>query len=222
MTRTTGRLPAKGFARSQPEVRQHPQRDAEQVVALALAEASPREADAIAETFINIAQLVRDLVGKQHRQTLESIVEALVPKAPPTPTELKEAAMLARARTAVLQSGDWMTAAHIAQLAGFSASNPSAQPNKWKRDGAIFALRHHGVDYFPSYGLDAVAGYRPLKAMAKVLDAFAGSRDAWGLAYWFNSVNSFLGGKRPVELLASEPQRVIAAAQDECAGVAHG
>lgn len=196
--------------------------DAEQVVAVALAHASPREAAAIAQTFASIAGLVKTLVGNHHRASLEAIVEALVPKVPPTPNELKEAAMLARARTAVLDSGDWMTAAEIASAAGFSASNPSAQPNKWKRDGAIFAIRHHGIDYFPSYGLDPQAGYRPRKALAQVLRTFGDTRDAWGLSYWFMSANSFLGGKRPRDLLATEPERVIAAAADEREGVLHG
>jgi hypothetical protein len=195
---------------------------AEQVVALALAHATPREAAAIAETIASIAKMVPAIVERNDPASLEQIVEALVPKAPPTPNELKEAAMLARARTAVLQSGDWMTAAEIAQVAGFSSSNPSAQPNKWKRDGAIFAIRHNGVDYFPSYGLDPKAGYRPLKSMAKVIDIFRDAKDGWGMSYWFASVNSFLGGKRPQELLAAEPERVLAAARDALEEVAHG
>lgn len=197
-------------------------RQAEKVVAVALADASPREADAIAETFANIATFVKGLVGRQHQQTLESIVEALVPKVPPTPTALKEAAMLAKARTAVLESGEWLTAAQIAGLAGFSLSNPSAQPNKWKREGSTFALRHHGVDYFPAYGLDTANGYRPLKAVAPILRVFAQHKDSWGLAYWFMSANSFLGGQRPLDLLSSEPERVLAAAEDEVQVVAHG
>jgi hypothetical protein len=196
--------------------------DAEQVVAVALAHATPREAAAIAETFASIADLVKNIVGEHHRQSLEAIVGALVPKAPPTPNELKEATMLARARTEVLGSGDWMTAAEIASVAGFSASNPSAQPNKWKREGAIFAIRHNGIDYFPSYGLDPQSGYRPRKAMAQVLAVFGDSKDGWGLSYWFMSANSFLGGKRPRDLMASDPDRVLAAAADECEGVLHG
>lgn len=196
--------------------------DAEQVVAVALAHASPREAEAIAQTFASIAGLVKTLVGNHRRASLEAIVEALVPKVPPTPNELKEATMLARARTAVIDSGDWMTAAEIASAAGFSASNPSAQPNKWKRDGAIFAIRHNGIDYFPSYGLDPHSGYRPRKALAQVLDTFGDTKDAWGLSYWFMSANSFLGGKRPRDLLATDPGRVIAAAADEREGVLHG
>ena len=196
--------------------------EAEQVVAVAIAHATPREAAAMAETFANIADLVKSIVGNHHRQSLEAIVGALVPKAPPTPNELKEATMLARARTAVLDSGDWMTAAEIALAAGFSTTNPSAQPNKWKRDGAIFAIRHNGIDYFPSYGLDPHTGSRPRKARAEVNKTFGDAKDGWGLSYWFMSANSFLGGKRPRDLLASDPDRVIAAAADELEGALHG
>jgi len=195
--------------------------DASQAVAVAITRVTPREAEAIAQTFANIADLVKSIVGKHHRESLEAIVEALVPKTPPTPNELKEATMLARARTAVIDSGDWMTAAEIASVAGFSASNPSAQPNKWKRMGAIYAIRHNGIDYFPSYGLDPDAGYRPRAALARIIQAFGDSRDSWGLSYWFMSANSYLGGKAPRELIAHEPARVIAAAIDETEGVPH-
>lgn len=128
----------------------------------------------------------------------------------------------AQARKAVLESGDWLTAAEVAQLAGLSTRNPSAQPNKWKKQGLIFAISHNGVDYFPGYGLDRKASFRPLKAMANVIEAFAGHKDGWGMAYWFRSDNSFLGGKRPQDLLATAPDRVIEAARDEVLEVAHG
>lgn len=55
-----------------------------------------------------------------------------------------------------------------------------------------------------------------------MLEIFRGKKDDWGLAYWFASVNSFLGGKRPQDLLISKPDRVVAAAEDEVAGVLHG
>ena len=129
--------------------------------------------------------------------------------------------MLVQARKAVLQSGDWLTSADIAQLAGLSTRNPSAQPNKRKKQSQIFAIHNGGIDYFPSYGLSSDAGFRPLKSLAKVIEAFAGHKDGWGMAYWFSSQNSFLGGKRPQDLLASAPDSVIAAALDEIQGVAH-
>lgn len=156
------------------------------------------------------------------RESPKRLAEVLVPRTPLSPRLLKEAAMLVQARKAVLESGDWLTAAEVAQLAGQSTRNPSAQPNTWKKQGQIFAITHNRVDYFPGYGLDREAGLRPLKAMAKVIEIFAGHKDGWGMAYWFRSDNSLLGGKRPQGLLAIDPDRVIEAALDEVQGIAHG
>lgn len=58
--------------------------------------------------------------------------------------------------------------------------------------------------------------------MAKVIEILAKNKDSWGMAYWFRSDNSFLGGKRPQDLLASEPERVIEAAMDEVQEISHG
>ncbi len=134
----------------------------------------------------------------------------------------KEALMLARARSAVLNSGDWMTAPQISEAAGFSPTNPNVQPGKWKRAGAIFAIRHNGVDYYPSFGLDPSNGYRPLKSLSAVVEVLGRMKDGWGMAYWFQSVNSYLGGKRPQDLLATAPERVLAAAVEEVQEIAHG
>ena len=75
---------------------------------------------------------------------------------------------------------------------------------------------------FPIYGLDPDSGYRPLKPLKAIIDVFKGHKEGWGVAYWFASTNSFLGGKRPMDLIRSEPSHVLAAAEDEVAGVVHG
>jgi hypothetical protein len=130
--------------------------------------------------------------------------------------------MNAEARKAVLADGNWLTAARLSKIAGFVGQNASAQPNKWKREGRIFALRHDGVDLYPGYALDPDAQYRPFKGLAPVLKLFGDELDAWDVAIWFASTNSFLGGKAPKDLLKSAPERVLAAAEDEMAGVLHG
>lgn len=71
----------------------------------------------------------------------------------------------------------------------------------------LFRLACCGVDYFPGYALDPSAGYRPAKGLTKVMGVFRGRKDDWGLAYWFATVNSFLGGKRPQDLLIDQPDR---------------
>jgi hypothetical protein len=193
------------------------------VLVVAFDHINPTDFEALAENFSNVASSMLEVLLERHeRESLERLAEVLVPRTPPSPRLLKEAAMLVQARKAVLESGDWLTAADVAQLAGLSTRNPSAQPNKWKKQGLIFAIHHNGVDYYPGYGLDRDAGFRPLKALAQVLEVFAGHKDGWGMAYWFRSHNSFLGGKRPQDLLGTQPQKVIEAAHDEVQEIAHG
>lgn len=195
---------------------------AKQVIALTFEHGSEAAVRALADTVANLAPLVRSIVERRQDEAFRSIVEALVPEVAPPQHKLVEARMTAESRKAVLESGDWLTAAQIAEMAGFSSTNPSAQPNKWKKDKQIFAVRHRGVDYFPGYAVDPSTDYRPAKGLAKVLAVLRGRKDDWGLAYWFASVNSFLGGKRPQDLLIDQPARVVAAAEDEVAGVLHG
>ena len=194
---------------------------AQEAIALTFAHADARAARAIAETLGNLAPMVASVIARRQHDAFSRIIDALVPAAAPPRHMLVEARMAAQARTVVLESGEWLTAAQVAELAGFSTTNPSAQPNRWKKDGLIFAIRHQGNDYFPAWALDARAGYRPLKGLRAVLRAFGDAKDGWGQAAWFAAVNSLLGGKRPQDLLAFAPDRVLAAAADEMAAIAH-
>ena len=129
--------------------------------------------------------------------------------------------MMVDAKSTILQSGDFLSAGDIAKMAGYSPKYPSAQPNKWKCDGAIFAFRHKGIDYFLRYSLDPAESYRSYKALADVLKIFGETKSGWGAAFWFAGLNSFLDDQRPQDLLATRPDLVIAAAQDEAGGVQH-
>lgn len=193
-----------------------------QIVAFRLDRAGKGVAVAIGEAMRLIApMIVRKLVDSE-TATLEKLVDALVPAVSPPEHLLAEARMNAEARRAVLQGAEWLNAARLSKIAGFSGQNASAQPNKWKRDGKIFALRHDGNDLYPGYALDADAQYRPVKGLAPVLKVFGTELDAWDIAIWFASANGFLGGAAPKDLLNRAPERVLAAAEDEIAGVLHG
>ena len=196
---------------------------AERVLVVAFSHIRPDVFQSLAENFTNVASSMCDLLQeRQDRSALERLAEVLVPRIPPSPRLLREAAMRVRARKALLESGDWLTAANVAELAGLSMRNPSVQPNKWKKNGQIFAISHAGIDYFPCYGLDSDTGFRPVKALASIIDVFDGHKNGWGMAYWFCSDNSFLGGRRPQDLLRSAPERVIDAAMDEVQAIGHG
>ena len=176
----------------------------------------------VIQAFVSMGAMLSAVVERHDKEFMEQLAGLLVPRTPPSPRLLREAAMQIRARKAALESGDLVTASQIVELAGLSALNASAQPNKWKKLGQIFAVHHNGVDYFPGYGLDPETGFRPLKVLATVIKAFEGIKDGWGLAYWFSSDNSFLGGKRPQDVLKFNSERVIAAAIDEVEEVADG
>ncbi|WP_323601010.1 hypothetical protein [Pseudomonas putida] len=159
---------------------------------------------------------------KMPADKIEGLVQMLVPEKPARPTLLREAKMLARAKTRILNSGDWLTAQDVAEVAQLSTVNASSQPSKWKRAGKIFALRHEGTDYFPVYGLDPQTGYRPRSSLAPVISVLADSKDGWGMAFWFGSSNSYLAGRLPKEVLVEDPAAVLEAARDEVYGALHG
>ena len=181
---------------------------------------------AVADAYVCSVEMLTRAFQAQlapvREDTISTIVAMWVPKKPVPSTLLREAKMLAAAKTEILQSNDWVTASEISDLAQFKSSNPSAQPNKWKLAGKMFALRHEGIDYFPMYGLDPALGYRPFAGLEPVVSTLAGKKDGWGMAFWFASPNSYLGGRRPKDLLQSDPGQVLAAARDSVAGVMHG
>lgn len=139
-----------------------------------------------------------------------------------TPTSLREAEMEARARRAVMESGDWLTIDEIVQMPGVSSRSDCAQPAQWKQQGETFTINDHGTEYYPAFGLEKEAGYQPYCVMSKIIDIFKEDKNGWGMAVWFQSVNSYLGGEKPQALIGSEPDLVIEAALDEVQGVMHG
>jgi hypothetical protein len=126
------------------------------------------------------------------------------------------------AKSTIVRSGDFLPAGEIAKLADYSSKNPSTQPNKWKKDGAIFAIQHKGIDYFPLYALNPDGNYRPYRALSEILRVFGEVKNAWGIAFWFAGLNSFLDDQRPQDLLAGQSELVIAAARDEVEVIQHG
>jgi len=194
---------------------------ATQVIALPVT-SDAEHAALLGQTLGNVAAFIDMRLREQDEQAFTALVNAVLPKAPPSPNLMREAVMAGRIRQAVLQGADWLTASQVAKLAGLSASNPSTQPNKWKRQRQIFAIHHNGVDYFPGYALNPDTGYRPRKCLKPILDVFADTKDGWGIAGWFLALNSFLGGRKPQDVLLTDPQAVLDAAMDEMQEIAHG
>ena len=169
-----------------------------------------------------LAGLMNDLIDVKRTQKWDALVEALTPDMELSTTKIFEAKMMSEARTAVLEAEDFVTASAIAEAARYSTKNPSSQPNRWKRARQIFAVSHKGVDLYPLYALDRDQEFRPLPIVGEVLGLFGATKTGWETAFWFASVNSYLGSKKPKDVLQSNPEGVLKAAQAEAVGVQHG
>jgi len=111
----------------------------------------------------------------------------------------------------ILTGTDWLTPAQLAQHADVSL----ALVHQWKSERHIFAIVRRDEELIPAYVLDE--HHQPLPGIAAtlaLLSGYQGNR----LAAWFESTSSFLGGRRPRELIRSEPDRVLQAAQDALDG----
>jgi hypothetical protein len=180
------------------------------------------EQGAAAERVLyQVVEFLPQLIQERQEETLKKVVNVLLTDVTPSKAAREQARMLIEARTAILNSGDFLPATEVARLAGFSSTNLSVQPNKWKRNREIFAIQHGREDYVPLYGLDP-GDHRPRREMAEILKVFGDVKDGWGLAFWFAGLNSFLDDERPRDVLATDPLRVIAAARDEMAELHRG
>jgi hypothetical protein len=190
--------------------------------ALAITFENERELAAVEEVYRRVGEVLPQLIRSRQQDKVSKVVEALLPEMVPSRSALIQARMQVEAKTKILKSGDYLRAAEIAKLAGYSENNPSAQPSKWKRDETIFTVEMNGVDYFPSFTLNPEKSYKPYSVVGDVLDVFQDTKSGWGLAFWFAGLNSFLDDQRPQDLLASKPALVIAAAKDAMEGLQHG
>ncbi len=129
----------------------------------------------------------------------------------------RRTSMRVTAENIVLNSGEWFTQNELNSI----ATCQQFELDEWELSGKIFSIHHDGTDYYPTYALDS-KDYRPLDAMAKVISIFSGHKNGWGMAFWFMSANGCLGAVTPKSIIATEPERVLAAARDEIEGVAYG
>ncbi len=162
------------------------------------------------EAFVKLAPIVVDRYEAKQSEGFDQLVDLLLGDHSPTPIDITKARMKADALRAVFNGTEWLTAAQIAELAGLGQANRSGAANRWKQRRKVFALQHEGQDHYPRYLLDE--HFRPLPGAEKVLEvleSFSPNR----LASWFEGRNGLLGGKRPRELLATDPERVVEAAR---------
>jgi hypothetical protein len=136
--------------------------------------------------------------------------------------EEREREMLDLARAHILASGDFLQVQDLARCLGVNVELLSPAIKEWEAGQRIFSIDHDGCRSFPVYAFPPQGGASPIPALRDVLSILGPMKDGWGVSFWFISPNGWLGGKRPQELLSTEPSLVISAARDEAVGVVHG
>jgi hypothetical protein len=140
------------------------------------------------------------------------------PDANTTSTERHQAisgAMQEEMRRVVLN--EMCPASQLANLAGRDTGEMRRDLDQWETQGRILSVRHEGEDYFALFALNPAEGFRPYTAVAdviRILSRILNRENSWGLASWFIGSNSFLDDQRPADLLASDSEWVVDAAQD--------
>ena len=116
--------------------------------------------------------------------------------------EARQARRLAAARRAFLK-----------EFGSLKKAAPDCE--RLQREHKIFVVIYRGTTYVPSFQFDESGN--PLPAVARVIQILGKETSDWGLALWFTAASGSLGGKRPVDLLSSHPDKVVQAAEQEAA-----
>lgn len=147
-------------------------------------------------------------------EEIEELATAMTPDIPlPTPPVVLQARRNAEARAALLSEFGALTAAQVSELAGSEAKNTSALAGRWRREGRLIAVEHHGTMYYPGFQFD-IDG-KPKAPVAEVLKHLSHpSMTLWQQALWFTSANGWLDGRRPVDVLDEEGEAVVDAARE--------
>jgi hypothetical protein len=134
----------------------------------------------------------------------------------------REEQMVTKAKEKVLASTEWLDIEKIVQLSGINERELRRQLHVWKINKKIFSVCDNETVLFPSYAFDRSSQWSPRKGLSLIIKSFELRKSEWGIAIWLAGANSFLGGKRPQDVLDQNIEILEAAIIDELQGTTHG
>jgi hypothetical protein len=157
-----------------------------------------------------IVKVARSLADREARD--EGLVDLLLQDVEPRlmgSAHLEQLRLQAQAKAAFLTEVPLLTSREVGESLGSTAQNTSAMASRLKGEGRLFAVPHKGVDLYPAF---QIVDGEVQPAVARVIKAFAGD-SPWAVALWFQAGSGWLGGDRPMDRLADDPDAVVDAAQ---------
>ncbi|MDN3517277.1 hypothetical protein QWY84_06640 [Aquisalimonas lutea] len=151
---------------------------------------------------------------------LEKVIELLRPLPDDELTEvcLYQARLSLRWQTDFCQTYAMLSAKQIHELAGSTSANANATATRWAKQGRILGLPTGRGLRYP--GFQFRSDGRPVPEMEAVLATLEAAEDPWGVAFWMDTENALLDGRKPADVLQDHPQSVVEAAQREMEPVA--
>jgi Protein of unknown function (DUF2384) len=150
---------------------------------------------------------------------LGELIDALTPEHPelPTPAAVLQARRNAEARSALFAEFGALRSAEVAELAGSRAANRAALANRWRGEQRVVAVQVGDELLYPGFQFMSDGKPHPTVASALAELRSHGHVSDWQAALWFVAANGWLGGRRPVDLLDTEPAALVDAAAHEAA-----
>jgi len=156
---------------------------------------------------------------KAKRSTCEDLYGSLdLPGVSHEEIARRQAARNAAARQSLLAELGALTSAEVAKTLTLKAQDreprlSSREIDQWKRERRVFTVPHEGRSLYPLFQFDEEGHPRPV--VAEILASIGQQSRGWELALWFIASNGWLGGRRPVDLLKTDPAAVSEAAKHE-------
>jgi hypothetical protein len=124
-----------------------------------------------------------------------------------------------RAMALILQGTRWLAADALSCLRAENEAPGVHLLHQWLAAARIYTIEVDGMPKVPLYALDANG--EPVAGLKPVLQTLAGLVDVQ-VAAFFESPSTWLDGRRPREVLHSDPAAVLYAAQNRMSGALHG
>jgi hypothetical protein len=123
---------------------------------------------------------------------------------------MPEAAAAALRTAVAVEFGVW-SAAEAGRRIGSRGHSPASAIRRWAVQGNLLTVPVAGLDHYPGFAFGPDG--RPRAVLGLVAAALPG-RTGWALVEWLVSPQEALGGARPVDLLDTDPDAVVAAAAE--------
>lgn len=149
---------------------------------------------------------------RQRERRISKLIQLLTPAGVEREAVLLQARKNAEARARLQKEFGLLTSADVADISGSRARNRAAIANRWKKEGRICSVMVGHSPLFPGFQFDERG--RPRPVVARLLTILRGLGE-WEIVLWFTTSTGWLGGRRPVDLLDSEPERVVEAAKHQ-------